>query len=119
MILFRSMILFHIMGLRKSLDQRKSAGSFERWWPLLIRLDPRKSAVSFLSDHPITRSPDHGDHPILAPLCLRPSARAPPGIYVLLQTQHKPDFDRAMTARSKPFFLYFLPSLLLFATRKS
>jgi hypothetical protein len=42
---------------------------------------------------------------ISATLCLCPSASTPPGILFLLQTKGEVQFDRAMTARSKPFFL--------------
>jgi hypothetical protein len=38
-----------------------------------------------------------------APLCLRLSARTPPGIDVLLQTKGELNFDRAVTERSKLF----------------
>jgi hypothetical protein len=110
MILFRSMILFHIMGLRKSLDQRKSAGSFERWWPLLIRLDPRKSAVSFLSDHPITRSRRSPDScaPLPASVSQSPT-RHIRFVANTTQTGFRPGDDRAVKA------LFPLFSALTFA----
>ena len=40
-------------------------------------------------------------------LCLCPSARTPPPISVLLKTKVKPQFDRAVTEQSKPFFPVF------------
>jgi hypothetical protein len=51
--------------------------------------------------------PDFGN--LFAPLSLRLSARTPPGILVLLQINIKPQFDRAVTARSKVIFRYFRP----------
>jgi hypothetical protein len=54
------------------------------------------------SDQPISRL---SDHPIFAALCLRRSARPHPPIEVLLQTKGEVPFDRAVTARSNPFFL--------------
>jgi hypothetical protein len=56
-------------------------------------------------DVPITRSPD-----LFEALCLRPSARHPPPIDVLLITKGKPQFDRAVTERSKLVFCVFKPS---------
>jgi hypothetical protein len=44
---------------------------------------------------------------ILAALCLRPSARYPPPIDVLLKTKAKPKFDRAVTELSKAVFPFF------------
>jgi len=44
---------------------------------------------------------------ILAALCLRPSAIDPTPLDVLLKTKAKPQFDRAVTERSKPFFPVF------------
>jgi hypothetical protein len=46
---------------------------------------------------------------ILAALCLRPSARAPPPVGVLLKTKAKVQFDRAVTERSKLLFCVFQP----------
>jgi hypothetical protein len=49
---------------------------------------------------------------IVAALCLHPSGTTPPPIDVLLKTKTKPQFDRAVTERSKPFFSVFQPSNL-------
>jgi len=56
------------------------------------------------SDHRITRCPDH---PISAALCLRPSARDPTPIGVLLKTKAKVQFDSLVDKLSKPFFGHF------------
>src|SRR6476661_4946346 len=45
-------------------------------------------------------------------LCLRPSARDPTPHSALLQTKAQPQFDRAVTERSKPFFRVFQRSNL-------
>jgi hypothetical protein len=52
---------------------------------------------------------DHGDRRAMraTSLCLRPSARTPPGVGVLLITKAQPQFDRAVTERSKLFFAVF------------
>ena len=75
--------------------------------------DPALTGVGLrgfvFSDHPISRSPDH---PILAALCLCPSARTPPPIDVLLITKAKVPFDRAVTERSKRFLAFFQRSNL-------
>jgi hypothetical protein len=64
---------------------------------------------------------------ILATHCLRPSARTPPPISVLLKTKAKPQFDRAVTERSKAFFpvfqgsnqAQFQPCFLVFTVRSA
>jgi hypothetical protein len=56
---------------------------------------------------PIARCPDH---PILAALCLRPSARPHPPIDVLLITKAKPQFDRAVDRAVEALFRVFRPS---------
>src|SRR5215470_9423646 len=48
-----------------------------------------------------------------AALCLRPSAIDPPPIGVLLKTKAEPQFNRAVTERSKPFFPVFRASIRL------
>jgi hypothetical protein len=52
---------------------------------------------------------DHGDRRAMraTSLCLRPSARTPPGVGVLLITKAQPQFDRAVTERSKLFLRFF------------
>jgi hypothetical protein len=60
-------------------------------------------------------------------LCLRPSARTPPPISVLLKTKVKPQFDRTVTERSKSFFAVFQgfnrgqfqPCFLVFTVRSA
>ena len=54
-------------------------------------------------------SGDHGDRRAAraTALCLRPSATTPPPISVLLKTKIKPQFDRAVTDRSKAIVLVF------------
>src|SRR5438105_3548989 len=44
---------------------------------------------------------------ILTALCLRPSARPPPPIDVLLKAKVKPQFERTVERLSKPFFVFF------------
>jgi hypothetical protein len=44
---------------------------------------------------------------ILVALCLRPSAIDPPPLGPSLKTKAEVPFDRAVTERSKPFFLVF------------
>src|SRR5690349_16881052 len=55
---------------------------------------------------------DYGDRRVLraTALCLRPSAMTPPPIDVLLKTKGKPQFDRAVTERSKALFYVFQQS---------
>src|SRR5579864_3531693 len=53
-------------------------------------------------DHPMPRSPD-----LFASLCLRPSARDPTPHSALLKIKVQPQFDRAVTDRSKPFLRVF------------
>src|SRR6478609_10316585 len=80
----------------------------------------------------MTRSPDHGDHPIspsfvsfvvlgfpitrcpdhqitrsFAPLCLRPSATDPTPHRALLKTKAKVQFERPVKRLSTPFFHVF------------
>jgi hypothetical protein len=55
--------------------------------------------------------------PISVALCLRPSARPPPGIDALLQTKGESSFDRAVTGRSKLFFKPFWALIWLIAER--
>jgi len=52
----------------------------------------------------MSRSPDH---PIFAALCLRPSARDPTPLDVLLKTKVKPQFDRAVDRTVDALFLRF------------
>src|SRR5438270_10864661 len=64
---------------------------------------------------------------ILTTLCLRPSARTPPPHSTLLKTNIKPQFDRAVTERSKPFSCVFQgfnrgqfqPCFLVFTVRSA
>src|SRR5579864_776148 len=73
---------------------------FRRSSPVL-----RVSAVSWFYDHGITRCPRSPD--LFASLCLRPSARDPTPHSALLKTKAQPQFDRAVTDRSNPFFRVF------------
>jgi hypothetical protein len=82
---------------------------------------------------PITRdvgdSGDLGDRRAAraTALCLRPSATTPPPITALLKTKIKPQFDRTVTERSKPFFrlfrrfnlAQFQPCFFVFAVRSA
>ena len=78
--------------------------------------------VSRSSDH--VRSPDH---PILTPLCLRPSARDPTPHRALLKTNAKVQFERPVKRLSRPFFLVsessnrgqFQPCFSLFTVRSA
>jgi hypothetical protein len=67
----------------------------------------RASVVGFLFFRPraITAISRH-----FAALCLRSSAGDPPPIDALLKTKAQPQFDRAVTERSKIFFRVFQPS---------
>src|ERR1044071_2321233 len=62
---------------------------------------------------PITRDVgDHGDSgdgraSRATALCLRPSARHPPGIHVLLKTKAQPQFERPVERLSTPLFRVF------------
>jgi hypothetical protein len=82
------------------------------WWklrlPISNRVHSNPNYVSFspvvdswFSDPPMFRCPDV---PIPVAFCLRRSARPHPPIALLLQTKTKPQFDRAVTARSNGFF---------------
>src|SRR5579864_9596299 len=53
-------------------------------------------------DSPMPRTPD-----LFASLCLRPSARDPTPHSALLKIKVQPQFDRAVTDRSKPFLRVF------------
>jgi hypothetical protein len=69
---------------------------------------PDSSLLGFA--FPITRDVgDHGDRRVLraTALCLRPSARHPPPIDVLLKTKAQPQFERPVDRLSPPLFLVF------------
>jgi hypothetical protein len=76
--------------------------------------DPCSLLWSDLSVFPISRSRAiTGSPDLFATLCLRPSARTPPPISVLLKTKAKPQFDRTVDRAVEAFFTFLRASIRL------